>query len=176
VQKEAAVILAFWSALLLAQGTPVDTFAIRADLQGLYDEISQATMQFENAHDVDQFHEVLYTQNWEFVDAKGNKRQWSDLRADAIRALDAPPVDSMIQTIQKLSLAGDTATSLVNLVTVWTIVDRDGQYGAKGASHTLTETTQFRDVWISVDGAWKMKSRQQIGEPKVLVDKSPYTS
>jgi hypothetical protein len=169
-------MLAFWSALLLVQGTPVDLFTVRADLQGLYDEISQATLQFESAHDVDQFHEVLYMPDWQFVDAKGIKHQWSELRGDAIKAIDPRPVDSMMQTIQKLSLAGDSATAIVTLMTVRTIVDSDGRYGAKGATHTLTETTQYRDVWISVDGGWKMKSRQQVGEPRTLVDKSPYTS
>jgi hypothetical protein len=168
------VLLALLLTVAAAESAQADSFAVRADLQGLYDEISQATLQFETEHDVDQFHEVLYTADWSFVDDKGQTRRWSDVRAGAISALEAPRVDSMIQTIQTLSLKADSATAVVTLTTVRTIVDRDGQYGTKGASHTLTETTLFRDAWIGADGEWKMKSRQQLGAAKVLVDKPPY--
>ena len=56
---------------LLVPGAPPDTFAIQAELQGLYDEISQATLQFATASDVDQFHDVLYMPDWVFVDTTG---------------------------------------------------------------------------------------------------------
>ena len=47
-------------AAMLANGTPGDTFDIQAELQGLYDEISQATLQFMTTTDIDQFHAVIY--------------------------------------------------------------------------------------------------------------------
>jgi hypothetical protein len=53
------------------------------------------------------------------------------------------------------------------------VVDNDGRYGRKGGSHTLTEATVFRGSWIKVADDWKLKSREQIGQPKVLVDKPP---
>ena len=53
------------------------------------------------------------------------------------------------------------------------MVDNDGRYGRKGGSHTLAEATVFRDSWIKVADDWKLKSREQIGQPRVLVDKPP---
>ena len=44
-------------AMLVLAG-PANTFEIQAELQGNYDEISQATLQFVTPSDVDLFHEV----------------------------------------------------------------------------------------------------------------------
>jgi hypothetical protein len=156
---------------LLIPATPPDTFDVQAELQGLYDEISQATLQFTTESDVDLFHEVLYTPDWVFVDATGHAQTWPQVRERAISALSAPPMASMIQSIQKLLLAPDSATVVLNMTTVHTIVDAEGRYGRPGASHTLTETTAFRDRWVRVSDKWKLKSRVQIGRPRVSVDK-----
>ena len=165
------LLLAF---TVLQQGTPRDAFDVQAELQGLYDEVSQATLQFVTESDVDLFHDVLYTPDWVFVDGTGQKQTWSQVRERAIQALSAPPLDSMSQPIQKLSLAADGATVMVNLTTVRTIADAEGRYGRPGASHTLTETTAFRDRWVRVSDEWKLKSREQVGRPTVAVDKRAF--
>jgi ketosteroid isomerase-like protein len=156
---------------LLVPGAPPDTFALQAELQGLYDEISQATLQFATASDVDQFHDVLYTPDWVFVDTPGQKRNWSQMREEAIQALSSPALTSMSQPIRKLSVTAEGATVMVDLTTVRTIVDHEGRYGRKEASHTLTNTTPFRDRWVRVSDNWKLKSRDQIGRPMESVDK-----
>jgi ketosteroid isomerase-like protein len=156
---------------LLIPAAATDTFEVQAELQGLYDEISQATLQFATQSEVDQFHEVLYTPDWAFTDAAGHTRTWADVREEAFRALSAPRVDSMTQPIRSLSVDSNGATVVVNLVTVRTLVDSEGRYGHAGDSHTLTDTTSFRDRWIKGSGSWKLKSRQQIGGPTESVDK-----
>ena len=149
-----------------------DAFNVGAELQGMYEEISQATLQFVTESDVDLFHDVLYMPDWVFVDAAGQKHTWSQMREREVQALSAPAFSSMNQSIQKLSLAPDgAATVLVNLTTVRAIVDAEGRYGRQGASHTLTETTAFRDTWVKASGSWKLKSREQLGQPTVAVDK-----
>jgi ketosteroid isomerase-like protein len=156
---------------LLIPAAATDTFEVQAELQGLYDEISQATLQFTTQSELDQFHAVLYTPDWAFTDASGHARSWADVREEAFRALSAPRVDSMTQPIRSLSVDGNGATVVVNLVTVRTLVDSEGRYGHAGDTHTLTDTTPFRDRWIKVSGSWKVKSRQQIGGPTETVDK-----
>ena len=54
---------------LLHPWTPPSTFDVQTELQGLYDEISQATLQFVTESDVDVFHDVLFTDDWVFIDA-----------------------------------------------------------------------------------------------------------
>jgi hypothetical protein len=157
---------------LLTPGPPPAAFEVQMALQGLYDEISQAMLAFESASDVDLFHDVLCTPDWVFVDATGQKQTWPQARERAIRALSAPTPDAMIQPIQKLSLIPDGATVVVKVTTVRTIVDTDGRYGRPGKSHTLTETTVYRDGWVRTADAWKLKSREQIGGPTVSVDKT----
>jgi ketosteroid isomerase-like protein len=159
------------AAALFIPGTPIDNFMVQAELQGLYDEISQATLQFATASDIDQFHEVLYTPDWVFTDTAGHTRTWAEMRQEAVRALSAPRLDSMTQPIRTLSVDSGGATVVVNVITVHTIVDHEGRYGRPDASHTLTETTAFRDRWVRVLDKWKLKSRQQIGRPGESVDK-----
>ena len=80
-------------------------------------------------------------------------------------------LDSMTQPIGKLEVDSGGATVVVNLTTVRTVVDHEGRYGRPDASHTLTDTTPFRDRWIKVSDEWKLKSREQIGAPSESVDK-----
>jgi len=164
----AALLVAF--GLLTPQSDAV--FAAQTELQGLYDEISAASQQFATADDIDQFHSVFYTPDWVFVDGSGQKETWQQARVRAIQALTAPPMDSMGQPIQKLTLLPDGATVTVNVVTVRTVVDAEGRYGRAGGTHTLTETTPFRDRWVRSGDKWMLKSREQIGKPIVAVDKS----
>lgn len=152
---------------------PARVFDTQAELQGLYDEISNATLQFVSASDVDLFHDVFYTPDWVFVDAAGHQQTWSQAREQAIQSLSALP-DSMIQAIQKLSVGTGEATVVVNQTILRTIVDQDGRYGRPGASHTVSETTVFRDRWVRVSNEWKLKSREQMGQPTVSVDKAEF--
>jgi hypothetical protein len=157
---------------LLNPGTPGDTFNVRLELQALYDEISQATLQFVTAADVDEFHDVLYTADWVSTDAAGHMQTWPDVRQKAVDdALSMPRPDSIVQPISRLSVDPEGATAVVNVITVHTIVDHEGRYGRKDASHTLTDTTTFRDRWVRISDTWKLKSREQIGRPTESVDK-----
>ena len=91
-----------------------------------------------------------------------------------INTLTGPRLDWIAERIQKLSLVRDGAVAIVNYTAVKPIVDDEGRYGRKGASHTISETTAFRDTWVKTGDTWKLKSREQIGQPKVSVDKTLY--
>ena len=152
--------------------SPPSTFDVQTDLQGLYDEISQATLQFVTESDVDVFHDVLYTADWVFIDATGHTQTWAQARERSFQALSEPHPDALTQPIQKLSVASDGVTVLADMKTVRTIVDKEGRYGRQGSSHTLTETITFRDRWVRVSDRWKMKSREQVSGPTVSVCKT----
>ena len=156
-----AILLA---AALLHHVPRADTFDIRAELQGLYDEMSQATLQFMSAADIDDLHAVLTTPDWVFVDETGRKHDWSQMRENAIHALFTPRPDSITQTIGKLSLEGAAATVLMNRTIVRSIADDAGGSAGSGARPLATMTT-FRDRWIRAGGEWRLQSRQQIGKP-----------
>jgi len=158
---------------LLQAGVP-DLFSLQADLQGRYDEISQASLQFQTEADIDDFHDVMYTADWSVTDSAGHRHEWADLRAQAIQALTAPPPTAMVQSIRKVALGPAGAIVTVNLTTVRTVMDVEGRYGRKGATHSLNETIPYRDMWVMAPGGWKLKAREQIGPPKVLVDKPDY--
>jgi ketosteroid isomerase-like protein len=158
---------------LLPAASP-DAFSVQADVQGLYDEISQASLQFLSEADVDDFHDVIYTPDWTVVDSAGTQRTWAQLRAEVVQTLKTAHHDPMVQSIQKMTLSPGGATALVNVTIVRTVTDDEGRYGRKGASHTLTETTPFRDTWVTVGDRWKMKARQQVGPAKVVVDKPEF--
>jgi hypothetical protein len=102
---------------LLNPGTPPDTFNVRSELQGLYDEISQVTLSFVTESDVDMLHDVLYTPDWVFVDGTGHTQTWPQVRQRAIQALSAPALDS-INTIaaysQRIRTCASPSTSTVS--------------------------------------------------------------
>ena len=151
-----------------------DTFSVLTELQGLYDEISQATLQFTNESDVDLFHDVIYAPDWMFTDGAGHTQTWKEMRAAAVQALSEPLPDSIVQPIQKLTPVPNGATAIVNLTTVSTGIDVEERHGRPGALHTLTVTTMFRDAWVHGSDGWKLKSRQQVGQPKQLVDQPEF--
>ncbi len=157
--------------LTLALGAPPDLFSIQTDLQGLYDEIGQAVLQFATTQDADQFYEVLYTPDWAFVDAAGQRHAWPEVRDQIMRAA---PVESTEQPIQKLALVPGGAVTTVKASTTRAIIDTEGRYGKRGESHTLEETTTYRDTWVQVGDKWKLKLREQIGPPKMQIDPSIY--
>jgi hypothetical protein len=161
------VVLALALASFTPSPAPPDLFPLQAELQGLYDEISQATLQFVSPEDADQFHSVLYTPDWVFVDPSGKRLTWPELRD---QALHAAPVESAVQPIQKLSLVAGGAVTTVNVSTTRAIVDEEGRYGRKGLTHMITETTPYRDTWIQNGDQWKQQSRTQLGPPKIHVD------
>ena len=154
-----AVVLSL--VLALGQAGSQDLFSVRGELQGLYSEISQATLQFETEEDIDQFHAVLYTPDWVYVDASGQPHSWQQTRDDLFRSLKVSPIAWMSQDIEKLSLVPDGAMALVKMETVRTVVDNEGRFGRQGASHTLTEATMFRDAWVNTSDGWKLKSRHK---------------
>lgn len=158
-------------ALAAFQAASVDSFAVQTELQGLYDEISQATMQFESGLDVDEFHDVFYAPDWTLVDASGQHHTWAQQREQLLQSLGQPLPYDVWQRIQKLTVTPAGATTTVEQVTERSLVDAAGQYGQKGATHTLTTTTMFRDVWARAGDRWLFKSREQIGQPKTAVDK-----
>jgi hypothetical protein len=158
---------------LLQAGSP-DAFTVQADLQGRYDEISQASLQFVTDADVDDFHDVMYTSDWAVTDMAGQRQDWAQLRRQALHALTTPHPLAIVQAIQKLALMPNGATALVNVTTVRSVVDNEGRYGQKGRTHTLNETISYRDTWVTVAGGWKLQAREQISLPRVQVDKPDY--
>jgi hypothetical protein len=159
-------------ALLLALAAPPDLFTTQFELQGLYDEISQASMQFMTSTDADEFQAALLTPDWTFTDASGQTHGWAEMRDQIMHA---PPVVAATQPIQKLALVPGGATVTINEIRTRPFVDADGKYGKKDAQHMMTTTTSFRDTWVQVGEQWKFKSRQQLGPPKQKLDVSDYT-
>ena len=155
----------------LLQSASPDLFTVQTEIQGIYDELSQAALQSVTDTDIDDFHEVFCTQDWQFVDAKGQRHAWQEMREQAVQALKAPPLASMVQRIRKVSLVPGGATVVVSMTTVRTVIDNDGRYGRKDEPHALAETTLFRDSWVLSGDKWKLKSREQIGLPTVSVDR-----
>jgi hypothetical protein len=157
--------------LAISGAASSSVFEVQTELQSLYDEITNGAAQFMTPADVDLFHSVLYAPDFVFVDKGGKTHEWPEMRALAIAAIGAPLPDSSIQSIQKVTLVTGGAAVVVDMTTVRTIVDKDGTYGHKGATHTLTEFTPFRDLWARTDTAWKLKRRTQIGATTIGVDK-----
>jgi hypothetical protein len=159
------------SPVLVLTAAQSDAGSVQAGLQGIYDEISAATLGWDTALDIDDLERALYSRDWVFIDSNKQLHSWQQVRDEGGLPVKAPRLTWIAQTIQKLSLTPDGAAAVVNMCTVRTIVDREGTYGRRGASHSVTETTTFRDRWIAERDGWKMKSREQLGTFIVAVDR-----
>ena len=167
----AAVLLA----LTLATPAPSpSTFDTQTELQALYDEMSQTVLQAISQRDLDEMRDVLYSPDWVFVDPSGSRKTWAEWRAGAVAALGGPKADDLTQGIRKITLDPDGATTVVNSTIVRTIVDAAGRFGTAGASHTVSETTAFRDHWVRHGDGWQLASRQQLSAPVTSVDKASF--
>jgi hypothetical protein len=114
-------------AAALFQSQKIDVFSTQADIQGLYEDI--------------RLHDVLYTQDWTFVDKSGQSHAWSEWRRKEIDALAHRSGDAFYQPIKKLSVSSDGQTATVTI-------------GENGAT--------YKDTWVRSGPSWKMKTRQQI--------------
>jgi len=160
-------------ALVVAVAAPRDPFLVQVDLQSLYDEDSAAELQFDTTADIDRFHEVFCTADWIFIDADGSRHLWEDVRDRAASLLTTPRFDSIEQPIQKLALTPSGATVVVAMTTLRAVVDSEGRFGRAGVTHTVAETTTFRDTWAETANGWRQTSRQQIGAVKRVTGQPP---
>lgn len=143
-------------------------FDSQVELQGLYDEISEVYGPAMTVQDISMFDEVVYTPDWVFVDAAGRRFTRAELSA---RDAQLPEPDSVIERIEKLAPVAGGMAALVTAINVHAFVDTQGRYGPRGASHTLSEITPYRDRWVRVAGEWKMQSREQVGPTRTVLDK-----
>ena len=128
-------------AAALFQSQKIDVFSTQADIQGLYEDIRQMQAQSTTPTDVDTLHDVLYTQDWTFVDKSGQSHAWSEWRRKEIDALAHRSGDAFYQPIKKLSVSSDGQTATVTI-------------GENGAT--------YKDTWVRSGPSWKMKTRQQL--------------
>ena len=153
------------------------SFAVRTDLRGLYDEMSQASIQIGTA-EIDDLHEVLCISDWVFIDMDGRRHDWREMREGVIRLGEEQALDSMEQTIQQLVLVPGGATVIVKATAVRnvpadpTAFDDLAQSAQWHDTRQLTETTFFRDSWVETPDAWKLKSREQLTPAKASAGSS----
>jgi hypothetical protein len=147
-------------------------FNISVDLQGIYDEISQAEIPSGgDTHDL--YAGVFFTPDWTFVDLAGKRQSWAEKRARDLSERLATPWDSRIQRIHSLTILPDGASTVVYVTTRRAIVDTEGTYGRKGVGRTriIREEAVYSDKWVKVADNWKMASREQARPSKVTVNK-----
>src|ERR1022692_3778885 len=102
-------------ALAPAKSDKPDKLTLQAQVQGLYEEISEAIMHATPAEQgVDALHSVLYTPDWEFIDDTGQHQTWQ--QASAAAAFHPIPFNPIVHVIQKFTINGDTVTVLVQVV------------------------------------------------------------
>ena len=165
--------LAFALAAAL-QATPhQDPGQTAGDLQAMYDEITETTLSATSAEDFDNFHAVFFTSDWTFTDRQGVHHTWSELHDAAIHDWLNQPADSMRDVIRRADLRDASAVTDVSSIVIRVVVDADGKYGARGASHRIAESTPMRDHWVLGETGWKVQAREQMGETKLFVDKLP---
>jgi hypothetical protein len=144
------------------------TFGTEMQLQGMYDEISEISAPTLSDEDMNVFLDVVYTPDWVLVDAAGTRLTRAGLSA---REALSPEPDSVIWRIEKVIPGADGITALITAISVHTFVDTQGRYGRPGASHTRTDVTPYRDGWVRGAIGWKMRSREQVGPTKTVLDK-----
>jgi hypothetical protein len=78
----------------------------------------------------------------------------------------------LTMTVDKMSIKGKTAEVRSTGNMTADIVDTVGSFGAKGATHKLTDIAVSKDTWVKTDKGWKIKVSESISE-KTTVDGRP---
>jgi hypothetical protein len=152
------------------------TFQLRVQLQALYEEMAESVIHLTAAGSSASASAVLYTPDWVFVDASGQRQSLDQARSET-GALRRSPFDTITHSIQKLTVSGDQVTVIVKVAVAVGRADTDQQAAAMGRltgwqelpgfKLPSVETTTFRDTWVKAGDSWKMKSREQLGKPDV---------
>lgn len=145
------------------------TFETQVALQALYDEVSEATLGFPPS-DLDLFHAVICTANWQYQDEHGQTVAWAALRDEWQRRMQEAPPESLTETIESVAVEPESVVAVVSQVAMRRVVDRDGSHAPPAASHLVAETMRFRDHWVWNDSGWRQQSREALGPKTVVVD------
>jgi hypothetical protein len=153
------------------------TFQVQVQLQALYEEMAESVIHLKAGGSSASATAVLYTPDWVFVDASGQRQSLDQARSETGGALRRSPFDTITHSIQKLSLSGDQATVIVKVAVAVGGADNDQQAATMGRltgwqelpdfKLPRVETTTFKDTWVKAGDSWKMKSREQLGKPDV---------
>jgi hypothetical protein len=153
------------------------TFQLRVQLQALYEEMAESVIHLPTDGSSASASAVLYTPDWVFIDASGQRQSLDQARSGTAGALRRSPFDTITHSIQKVTVSGDQATVIVKVAVAVGGANTDQQAAAMGrltgwqelpdVQLPRVETTMFRDTWVKAGDSWKMKSREQIGKPDV---------
>lgn len=152
------------------------TFQVQVQLQALYEEMAEGVINTAAGAASARTTAVLYTPDWVFVDASGQRQSLEQARSESSGALHRSPFDTITHAIQKLTVSGDQVTVIVKVAVATGGADVDQRFAAMGRLNgwqerpdnlPRVETTTFRDTWVKAGDSWKMKSREQLGKPDV---------
>jgi hypothetical protein len=124
-----------------------DVFEPWCELQGLYNQASQTVIAARTVGDIDLLHAVMDTPDFVFIDRNGERYTWERVRERQVQALNEPRLDSLKQTIQKVSLTPQGATVIATVTTVRT---------------ALSETITVRDSWVKAAAGWRRSVREEL--------------
>ncbi|HEX4346260.1 MAG TPA: hypothetical protein VHZ73_01745 [Vicinamibacterales bacterium] len=150
-------------------------FQTHAELQALYEEMAE-TVAHATVESPATVSGVLITPDWTFVDASGARHSFSEAQALVQSALRVAPFDTITNTIDKLSLATDTAIVVVKVTvaarapaldaqTKW-MGQFDGWHEVPKVPLPRPETRTFKDTWVKAGNSWKMQTREEVGKPE----------
>jgi hypothetical protein len=152
-----------------------DTFALQAQLQGLYEEMAEGAIH-STADDVAApLTAELYAPDWVFIDASGQRQSLAQAQSATASALRSSPFDTITHSIQKVTASGYQVTVIVKVAVTMAGPDVNRQTAMLGRTTgwqllpdlklPRVETTTFRDTWVKAGNSWRMKSREQVGKP-----------
>jgi hypothetical protein len=138
-----------------------DPYAVRAAIAENYRRADALQVHAETLADIEAIHQWLDTPDCVYADYGQAPRSWSDMRQYAAAGL-GTRLKSLRTDIGPLVLAADTVVVVAVVRGVAVLDDRDGRFGARGASHDIETTATVRDTWIMSAGRWKRKSHVKI--------------
>jgi hypothetical protein len=151
--------------LALAPAGSQETFDLQTTLQGLYEEMAEGVLHSTSEAPAMAVSATLCTPDWVFIDLAGQRQSWPQARTATATVLRTAPFAPITHAIQKLSVDGEQVTVIVT-VTV-EVEGPDATWQSPDRTPPRNEATTFRDTWVRVGDQWKMKAREQLGQPHV---------
>jgi hypothetical protein len=117
---------------------------------------------------------TIDTSDWVGVNRFGTDQQphsWQELKGEVAEMLRSRvSFDGMSFRIEKFAVNGNKAVAQGTIETEMTLIDRNGNFGMKGRTHRVVQTSRVRDTWVKTADGWRRNLHEKLTPNKFIVD------
>jgi len=146
---------------------PTDRAAQR-EIQIMFQKAVEGLKQAKTIEDLDALHNTIDTSDWVSIQPGQKPQTWQELRKLGFDALNQP-FNHMRFDIKNVTLDGNIAVVEGVLIVGATIIDEEGRFGPKDATHDVVVGAPLRETWVRSANGWRRKIHEKLEPNRALI-------